>query len=122
MTFADGGALLIEVDCTWLPAKQIGRMLFGEESGDRIYRGFVERANGGTLFLDDIGELPAIEQARLVTVLDSMRFRRQMGTHEVSVKLRLAGSVRGSAEIMARSGRLRRDLLARLSVFPIVLT
>jgi DNA-binding NtrC family response regulator len=85
LTYDGADAPLIEVDCTWLPTAEVGRLLFGEERDASIYRGFVERANGGTHFLDDVA------------------------------------SVRHGAEKLVRSGRLRRDLHARLCVFPIVL-
>jgi DNA-binding NtrC family response regulator len=122
MTFGGRPAPLVDVDCTWLPASAASRMIFGAELGGRIYRGFVERANGGTLILDDVVELPNEEQARVVTLLDSMCVRRHMGTECVPVRVRVVASVRSSASELAKNGRLRRDLHARLSVFPIVVS
>jgi len=121
LTYRGSSAPLVEVDCTWLPTGGVGRLLFGEENDVTIYRGFVERANGGTLFLDDVTELPAPEQARLVTLLDTRRFRRQRGAHDIPVTLRIVASVRDDAAKFVKKGLLRRDLYARLCVFPIVL-
>jgi DNA-binding NtrC family response regulator len=121
LTYRDSNAPLVEVDCTWLPTGDVGRLLFGAESAGTIYRGFIEQANRGTLLLDDVAELPASEQARLVTLLDSRCFRRQRGRRNVAVKMRIVASVREPAHRLVNSGRLRRDLYARLCVFPIVL-
>lgn len=120
MTHQDQHAPFITVDCTWLPANEAGPLLFGVERAHHVRRGFMERANGGTLFLDDITELPRQEQARLAKVLDSMRFRRNFGTGETEVSLRVVAAVRGNLAQSLAKNRLGRDLHARLSVFPIV--
>ncbi|HEX7670335.1 MAG TPA: sigma 54-interacting transcriptional regulator [Polyangiaceae bacterium] len=120
MTHAGARAPFVHVDCTWLPAEETGRLLFGFEDNGRIKRGSVERASGGTLFLDDVAELPAADQARLAKMLDSMRFRRHRGLHEIVVAIRVVAAVRDDVSLALKSGRLRRDLHARLSVFPIV--
>ncbi len=111
----------VHVDCTWLPDRDVSRLLFGAENTSKVERGFVERANGGTLFLDDIEELPGGEQARIAELLDSMRFRRLFGEHDVQVNLRVVACVAGSEAQALAAGRLRRDLHARLSVLPVVL-
>jgi DNA-binding NtrC family response regulator len=111
----------VHVDCTWLPERDVGRLLFGSESAAKIERGFVERANGGTLFLDDIEELQSGEQARIAELLDSMRFRRILGQNDVEVSLRVVACLAGTETDAVATGRLRRDLHARLSVLPVVL-
>lgn len=122
MTHPRGRAPFIDVDCTWLPSEAAGRLLFGSEKAGRLERGFVERANGGTLFLEDIPELPGPEQSRLAKLLDSMQFRRQSGSRDVEVSLRVVAALSGTEETALSRGRLRRDLYSRLSVFRIVLS
>jgi DNA-binding NtrC family response regulator len=114
-------APFVHVDCTWLPEREVDRLLFGLENASKIERGFVERADGGTLFLDDIEELPSGEQARIAELLDSMRFRRTSGQNDVHVRLRVIACLAGTEEQALATGRLRRDLHARLSVLPVVL-
>lgn len=121
MTHPRGRPPFVHVDCTWLPERDASRLLFGLESPSKVERGFVERANGGTLFLDDIEELASVEQARVAELLDSMRFRRQQGQRDVEVKLRVVAGLAGNEASAVASGRLRRDLHARLSVLPVVL-
>lgn len=122
MTHLEEQAPFVTVDCTWLPANEAGQLLFGFERARHIRRGFMERANGGTLFLDDVTELPRQEQARLAKTLDSMRFRRNFGTGETEVSLRVVAGLRGNLAQSLATNRLRRDLHARLSVFPIVVS
>jgi len=120
-TFASTRAPFVAVDCTWLPATDRGRLLFGFENPPRASeRGLVEQADGGTLFLEDIADLPGAEQALLSKFLDGMRFRRIRGVRDLEVSLRLVASVRSGISTALENGRLRRDLHARLSVFPIV--
>ncbi|HVW90306.1 MAG TPA: sigma 54-interacting transcriptional regulator [Gaiellaceae bacterium] len=121
LTYRGTRAPFVHVDCTWLPERDVNRLLFGSESASKIERGFVERANGGTLFLDDIEELPANEQARVAELLDSMRFRRAFGQDDVHVSLRVVACLAGTEEQALTTGRLHRDLHARLSVLPVVL-
>lgn len=120
ITYPGGVAPFVTVDCTWLPANEAGHLLFGFEKARHVHRGFMERANGGTLFLDDITELPGPEQARLAKALDSMRFRRNFGTEETAISLRIVAALRGNLAQSLERNRLRRDLHARLGVCPIV--
>jgi DNA-binding NtrC family response regulator len=121
LTYRGSRTPFVHVDCTWLPERDVGRLLFGTESAAKIERGFVERANGGTLFLDDIEELPGGEQARIAELLDSMRFRRLLGQSDVEVSLRVVACLAGTEAQAVATGRLRRDLHVRLSVLPVVL-
>lgn len=112
-------APFVHVDCTWLPESRTDEVVFGSERAGRQRRGLVDRANGGTLFFDDVAELPHSDQAKLAKLIESMRFRRRGGSAEINVRLRVvAGLARGASHAID-SGRLRRDLLARLSVFTI---
>lgn len=121
LTHAGARAPFIHVDCGWLPGRDGSRLLFGTEDGTAIERGFVERANGGTLFLDDISELPGDEQARLAEVIETMTLLRESGIGPVPVRLRIVASLTDTEEHALTTGRLRRELHARLTVLPVVL-
>jgi len=121
LTHRGSRAPFVHVDCTWLPERDVTRLLFGAENAEKVERGFVERANGGTLFLDDIEELPPSEQARVAELLDSMRFRRTFGQDDVHVNLRVVACLAGTEEQALSTGRLCRDLHSRLSVLPVVM-
>jgi DNA-binding NtrC family response regulator len=112
-------APFVHVDCTWLPSEGSDEIVFGSERAGRFRRGQVDRANGGTLFFDDIAELPQLVQAQVATLIESMRFRRLGSSAEVAVKLRVVASVSRGVGAALKSGRLRKDLHARLSVFTI---
>jgi DNA-binding NtrC family response regulator len=103
------------VDCGALAAEQIELELFGE-SDDAGRRGAFELADGGTLLLDEIGELPADLQPKLLRVLETGRFRRLGSTEERSVDVRtIAANVRDLQEAVA-AGTFREDLYFRLAV------
>ena len=82
-------------------------------------RGLVEVASGGTLFLDEVGELPLPLQAKLLTFLDSGRFRRVGSSSEESSTARVVAATNRNLELEIREGRFREDLWFRLSVFAI---
>ena len=118
------GRLMVKVNCSALPATLIESELFGREKG--AYTGALTRqagrfevADGSTLFLDEIGELPLDLQAKLLQVLQEGRFERLGSSKTVSVDVRLvAASNRNLAEEV-RQGKFRQDLYYRLNVFPI---
>src|SRR2546430_10591392 len=83
-------------------------------------RGLAELAHGGTLFLDEVGELTAPVQAKLLTFLDSGRFRRLGGQQELAVTARVVAATNRDLESDISSGRFREDLWFRLSVFKMV--
>ena len=124
--FSSGGegAPFVHVNCAALPEQTVESELFGHEKGAftdarTARRGLVEVAHGGTLFLDEVGELPPSLQAKLLTFLDSGRFRRLGGTTEHSSNARIvAATNRDLSALMAR-GEFREDLWFRLSVFRI---
>jgi DNA-binding NtrC family response regulator len=98
--------------------------LFGHEKGaftdaKQARRGLVEVASGGTLFLDEVGELPLSLQAKLLTYLDSGRFRRVGSSSEESSTARVVAATNRNLELEIREGRFREDLWFRLSVFAI---
>jgi formate hydrogenlyase transcriptional activator len=117
---------LIKLNCAALPAQLIESELFGHEKG--AFTGAVERrigkfelANGGSIFLDEIGELPLDLQAKLLRVLQEKEFERLGGTKVLHSDARvIAATNRVLAEEVA-AGRFRADLYYRLNVFPIEL-
>jgi transcriptional regulator with GAF, ATPase, and Fis domain len=117
---------LIRVNCAALPATLIESELFGHEKGaftGAIARkiGRFEVANGGTLVLDEIGELPLDLQAKLLRVLQGGEFERLGSTVSRRSDARVIASTNRDLEAMARAGTFRPDLYYRLGVFPITL-
>ena len=112
-------APFVHVDCSWLPEGDAARALFGVESASKVERGFVERANGGTLFLDHAERLPLAEQARLSTLFDTMRIRRIDGREELPVSVRVVACVSSNEDAMLAEGRLHPDFHDRLCVLSI---
>ncbi len=115
---------MVKVNCAALPASLIEAELFGREKG--AYTGALARqmgrfelADGSTLFLDEIGELPMELQTKLLRVLQDGRFERVGSTHTIQVNVRvIAATNRDLARAVAK-GRFRDDLYYRLNVFPV---
>ena len=117
-------APFVHVNCAALPESTVESELFGHEKGaftdaKQARRGLVEVASGGTLFLDEVGELPLPLQAKLLTFLDSGRFRRVGSSSEESSSARVVAATNRNLELEIREGRFREDLWFRLSVFAI---
>jgi len=116
----------IVVDATTIPESLVESELFGHEKGaytgaDSRKRGRIELAHGGTLFIDEIGELPLSVQVKLLRALEGKTFYRVGGTQPVKSDFRLvAATNRNLSEEVAR-GRFRQDLYYRLNVIPIAL-
>ena len=115
---------LICVNCSALPESLISSELFGHEKGaftgaiqQRLGR--FELADGGTIFLDEIGELPLEVQVRLLRVLQSKEFERVGGTKTIRSDFRLVTATNRDLKELVREGRFRSDLFYRLNVFPI---
>jgi formate hydrogenlyase transcriptional activator len=120
------GRPLITVNCTTLPAALVESELFGREKGaftgahDRQIGRF-ELANGGTIFLDEIGEMPAELQCKLLRVIQDGEFERLGSSRTLKTDVRIiAATNRDLAQEMA-NGRFREDLFYRLNVFPITM-
>jgi DNA-binding NtrC family response regulator len=109
--------------CGALPAQQLERELFGEEhdGGPRPRAGRVELADGGTLFLEEIQEAPAVVQLRLLRLLQERHFERVGGGTTRTTDVRLIASTSHDLDAEARAGRFRRDLLQRIAVVRIAL-
>ncbi|GAB4200030.1 MAG: hypothetical protein OHK0013_10710 [Sandaracinaceae bacterium] len=109
------------VDCASLSPTLVASELFGHERGaftgaDRRHIGAFERANGGTIFLDEIGELPEQLQPMLLGALERRRFRRLGGRDEVSVDVRVVCATHRDLRSEVNAGRFRLDLYYRLAV------
>jgi transcriptional regulator with GAF, ATPase, and Fis domain len=117
---------LIKVNCGAIPETLLDSELFGHEKGAFTgavsqKRGRFERANKGTIFLDEIGELPAQAQVRLLRVLQTKEIERVGGTTSIPVDVRIISATNRNLEKMIASGRFREDLWFRLNVFPIMI-
>jgi chemotaxis protein methyltransferase CheR len=115
---------LVKVDCAALPANLIESELFGYEKGafsgaDARRIGRFELANGTSLFLDEIGELPLELQSKLLRVLQDGEFERLGSNKTIRVKVRIIAATNRPIEAEVRAGRFREDLWYRLNVFPI---
>src|SRR5262249_22114090 len=114
----------LEVNCASLSPQLVESELFGHERGAFTgaaapKRGIVEAAEGGTLLLDEIGELPLAVEAQLLTFLDGHSFRRVGGTRALTANVRLLAATNVDLQKAVARGVFRRDLYYRLSVMPI---
>jgi DNA-binding NtrC family response regulator len=112
---------LVTIDCGALPSKLLASELFGHERGaftgaDRTHVGAFERARAGTVFLDEIGELPPADQVVLLGVLERRRFRRVGGSEEIELDARVIAATNRDLRAEVNSGRFRHDLYHRLAV------
>jgi transcriptional regulator with GAF, ATPase, and Fis domain len=117
---------LIKVNCGAIPETLIDSELFGHEKGaftgaSSQKRGRFERAHGGTIFLDEVSELPPAAQVRLLRVLQEKEFERVGGTTSVKVDVRILSATNRDLSALVARGEFREDLYFRLSVFPILL-
>ena len=114
----------IRVNCAAIPSSLIAAELFGHEKGaftGALQRrlGRFESADGGTIFLDEIGELPAETQAALLRVLQEREFERVGSSQAISVDVRVLAATNRNLKLAVDAGTFRQDLLYRLNVFPI---
>ncbi len=112
---------LICVNCASIPSQLLESTLFGHERGAftgaaQRTAGVFEAAHGGSLLLDEIGELPAAAQASLLRVLEERRITRVGSTREVDVDVRVLAATHRDLEEMTKDGRFRQDLWFRLNV------
>ncbi|MBI9083617.1 MAG: sigma 54-interacting transcriptional regulator [Desulfobacterales bacterium] len=121
-----GNGPFIKVNCGAIPEALIDSELFGHVKGAftgalEKRRGRFERSHRGTIFLDEIGELPKAAQLRLLRVLQEKEFEPVGGTDSIRVDIRVVAATNRNLEAQVRKGRFRKDLYFRLRVFPIVI-
>lgn len=119
---ADGPYL--KVNCSAIPETLFESTLFGHEKGSftnaiKTYKGFFEEANGGTLLLDEISEMPLPMQAKLLRVLEEKKIVRVGSTREIDIDVRIIATTNRDIAKSVNDGEFRSDLFFRLNVFPI---
>ncbi|MDD5100049.1 MAG: sigma 54-interacting transcriptional regulator [Syntrophales bacterium] len=117
---------LVQVNCAAIPDTLLESELFGHERGAftgalHHRRGRFEEANGGTIFLDEVGELSAAAQVKLLRVLQEKQFQPLGSARVVRVDVRIVAATNRNLEQDLASGRFRADLFYRLNVFPLCL-
>ena len=124
LTSTRRNAPMVRVQCGAIPETLLDSELFGHEKGAftgamERKRGRFERADGGTIFLDEIGELTPEAQVKLLRVLQEKEFERVGGSQTLSVDVRVIAATHRDLAHLVREGRFREDLWYRLNVFPI---
>ena len=114
----------MNITCSALPDALLESELFGHERGaftgaDRLKRGLIEMADGGTVFLDEIGEMMPVLQAKLWRFLEEKTFRRVGGGADLQVDVRIIAATNRDLQNEVKSGRFREDLYYRLDVVPL---
>ncbi|MGA8285350.1 MAG: sigma-54 dependent transcriptional regulator [Candidatus Sulfotelmatobacter sp.] len=117
---------LVEINCASLPDALLESELFGYEPGAftdarRRKEGLLERANGGTVFLDEIGNMSASVQAKILRVLEEGTFMRLGGTSTIKVNIRLIAATNDHLKNAVSQGRFREDLYYRINVVQILI-
>lgn len=116
----------ITVNCGAIPEALVDSVLFGHEKGAftgaaQQRKGRFERANGGTLLLDEIGELPPDAQVRLLRVLQEKTIERVGGDTEIPIDARIVAATHRDLKKLVDEGKFREDLWFRLSTFPVII-
>ncbi|HYH69579.1 MAG TPA: sigma-54 dependent transcriptional regulator [Urbifossiella sp.] len=121
---ARAGKPFVAINCGAIPENLVESELFGHEKGaftgaDRRRVGRFEQAHGGTVFLDEVGELPPSAQVKMLRVLQDRRFERVGGDETFTADVRVIAATNAELETMVDDGRFRKDLFFRLNVFAI---
>jgi Nif-specific regulatory protein len=116
---------MVKFNCAALPESILESELFGHEKGSftgatQLRKGRFEEADGGTIFLDEIGELSLGVQAKLLRVLQERAFERVGGNKTITVNIRIVAATNKDLAGMVAMGRFREDLYFRLNVFPLL--
>lgn len=116
----------VHINCTALPPSLVESELFGHEKGaftdaKSAREGLFEMADGGTVFLDEIGDMPLDLQGKILNVVEEGTFRRVGGTRDRSVHARIIGATNQDLDKRVEEGRFRRDLLYRLNAFAVTI-
>jgi len=117
---------LVKVNCATLPESLVESELFGHEKGaftgaDRQRKGRFELADGGTIFLDEVGELPVATQVKLLRVIQEGEFERIGGSSTIKVSVRIIAATNRKLHEEVSAGRFRQDLYYRLNVYPLTI-
>jgi two-component system response regulator HydG len=114
----------VAVNCTAIPENLLESELFGHERGaftgaDRARRGLFAEAHGGTIFLDEVGDLPPSVQGKLLRVLQDKAVRPLGGAQEIQLDVRVISATNRDLQALLAEGKFREDLFYRLAVIPI---
>jgi two-component system response regulator AtoC len=120
------GKPFLAINCAAIPEALLESELFGHERGaftgaERRRIGKFEQCHGGTIFLDEVGEMSPLTQAKILRLIQEQQFERVGGTETVRTDVRLIAATNADLERMTDDGRFRRDLFFRLNVFTIAL-
>ncbi len=114
------GAPFVSVNCAAIEPDRMEDVLFGRESGERgVEPGLLEQANGGILYFDEVGDMPAGTQSKILRVLVDQQFQRVGGSDDVQVDLRVISSTNKDLQAEIDRGHFRQELFHRLNVVPI---
>lgn len=109
----------IELNTGIITSQNVLEEFFGREDGDSIHYGLLEKANNGTLFIDEIGDMDSEAQHRLLSALESKSFKRVGGHESVNADVRIIASTRQDLEEAVKNGQFRQDLYYLLNVAPL---
>jgi two-component system, NtrC family, response regulator AtoC len=114
----------LAINCAAIPESLLESELFGHEKGaftgaDRQRVGKFEQCNGGTIFLDEVGDMSPLTQTKILRLLQDQAFERVGGGQTIRTDVRLIAATNADLEKLAAEGRFRQDLFFRLNVFPI---
>ena len=123
---ARAGGPFVTLNCAAVPSELIESELFGHEKGSFTgaasrHIGKFEQAEGGTIFLDEIGDMPLTMQAKLLRVLEEGEIERISGNQPIAVNVRVLVATHRNLEELVREGKFRQDLFHRVYVFPLTL-
>jgi DNA-binding NtrC family response regulator len=117
-------AVFLDINCSAFPESLLESELFGHERGAftgarSLKKGLFELSDGGTIYLDEIGDMPQTLQGKLLKAIETKRFRRVGGTVEISVDVRIIAATNKNLKAEVEASRFRNDLFYRFQVIPI---
>lgn len=121
---SNDGRPFIAVNCAAIPSELVESEIFGHEKGAfsgaiSLHRGYAERAGEGTMFLDEVGDLPLPAQAKLLRLIEERKFTRVGGENTIPFKARVVCATNANLDKAVAAGRFREDLLYRINVVAI---